>query len=49
MRAEQRAPHGSLTQERVFAELIHQLEIDGDHTKLVELRVKRLGCSRSAR
>ncbi|MBL8742361.1 MAG: hypothetical protein JNK04_14735, partial [Myxococcales bacterium] len=42
-RAEHRAPHGSLTQERIFTELIHQLEIDGDHTKLVELRVKRLG------
>jgi len=41
-RAEHRAPHGSLTQERIFSELIHQLEIDGDHTKLVELRVKRL-------
>ncbi len=42
-RAEQRAPHGSISQSKVVAELINQLEIDGDHTRLVELRVKRLG------
>ncbi|NUP08756.1 MAG: cellulose synthase [Polyangiaceae bacterium] len=42
-RAEQRAPHGSITQTKIFSELVNQLEIDGDHAKLVEIRVKRLG------
>lgn len=42
VRAEQRAPHGSFTQARVLDELLAQLEIDGDHTKLVEVRVKHL-------
>lgn len=42
-RAEQRAPHGSITQSKIFAELVNQLEIDGDHARVVEIRVKRLG------
>ncbi len=41
-RAEQRALAGSLTQERVLAELVSQLDGDGDHARLVEVRVKRL-------
>ncbi len=42
-RAEQRAPHGSLTQARILSELVAQLELDNDHARLVEIRVKRLG------
>ncbi len=41
-RGEARAPHGGTTQERLFNELLHQLEIDGDQARMVELRVKRL-------
>lgn len=42
-RAEMKAPHGSLTQAKVLGELVTQLDLDGDHAKLVEIRVKRLG------
>ncbi len=43
LRADQRAALGSPVQERILGELVTQLEIDGDHAKLVEIRVKRLG------
>ncbi|MFO0552538.1 MAG: cellulose synthase [Polyangiaceae bacterium] len=46
LRAEQRAPHTSLIQERILGELVSQLDADGDHTKLVEIRVKRLSLIR---
>ncbi len=42
VRAEQRAVKGTPVQERILAELVNQLEIDSDHAKLVEYRVKRL-------
>lgn len=41
-RAESCASSGSPTQERVFAELLRQLEHDNDFTKIVDIRVKRL-------
>ncbi len=43
VRADQRASQGSPVQARILAELLSQLEIDGDHAKIVEVRVKRLG------
>ncbi len=43
LRADQRAVKGSPVEDRILAELVTQLEIDGDHAKLVEVRVKRLG------
>lgn len=43
LRADQRAAKGSPVQSRILSELVTQLEIDGDHTKIVEVRVKRLG------
>ncbi len=42
-RAESCVSSGSLTQERVFAELLRQLEQDNDFARIVDIRVKRLG------
>ena len=45
-RAEQKATPGTPHQARVLAELCAQLDLDGDHAKLVEVRQKRLGLLR---